>query len=70
MQRRMWSMIVVRDNSVESIKHFDNYQNGLEYTVNFLEKVDSKFNGEINFLDGEYYSSNDFTVGLYSDRSG
>lgn len=65
MQKKTWSMIVVRDNSVESIKHFDDYQNGLEYTVNFLEKVDSNFDGEINFLDGEYYRSNDITIGLY-----
>lgn len=63
----MWSMVVVRDNSVEQIRYFRDILNAKTYTLNFIKKCDNTFSQDLKLEDGEYYYKNGLSIGLYQE---
>jgi len=64
-ERSLWSLIVVRNNTVEIFKSFNDYFEAENYTYDFISNVDRSFVFPINFNGGEYYSNGEITIGLY-----
>lgn len=69
MQKRIWSMIVVRDNTVETVKHFDDYFKAQDYVDKFIEKIDKGFYSPVNYGEGEYYYNinEGLSIGIYTE---
>lgn len=65
-----WVFVVVRDNSVEQTRSFDDFWTGAEFTDAFIKNLDPDTFGPNSlgfpaYNRGEYYRKNDLTVGLY-----
>jgi len=63
-----WVFVVVRNNSVEKVKVFDDFWIGAEYTDNFIKMIDPLFHGNFPAYNrNENYTKDDLTVGLYKE---
>ena len=61
----VWQFIVCRNNIPVRVKCFTNYEQGSGYTDRYIKSIDSCLKNLPNYGDGECYSSNDISVGLY-----
>lgn len=68
-----WVFVVVRDNSVEQVKVFDDFWVGADYADSFIEKIDPVFAkngaGLPAYNRNESYKKDDLSVGLYRNTN-
>jgi len=61
-----WTFVVVRDNSVEQTRVFDDFWKGCKYADDFIKTIDPDFHGNFPIYNrNENYRNGDLTVGLY-----
>jgi hypothetical protein len=67
-----WTFVVVRDNTVEQTKVFEDFWAGAEFTDAFIKNVDSEMpdvsKGFPAYNRGEYYKKDNLSVGLYKSN--
>lgn len=63
----VWAFVVCRDNCVETIKFFDDYFEGEQYSNEFIRKIDPKINEMPHYRQNEFFKNKELSVGLYKE---
>jgi hypothetical protein len=68
-----WVFIVIRDNTVEKIKFFDDFWKGADFTDQFISMIDptlkERNGGFPAYNRGEYYTMDTLTIGLFKETT-
>lgn len=60
-----WVFIVTRNNSVETVRVFNSYNEGCIYTNNFINRIEPGLDMMPNYEANECYKNDDLNIGLY-----
>lgn len=60
-----WAFIVVRDNSVEQVKIFNDFWEGCKHTDDFIKSIDPNIEMLPAYNRGQNYKNENLSVGLY-----
>lgn len=65
----MWAFVVCRENSVETVKFFDDYFEGENYANEFISELNPEIKDFPRYRQNEFYRNDDLSVGLYRDKN-
>lgn len=63
----MWAFIVCRDNCVETIKFFEDYFEGEQYSNEFIKKISPEITEMPRYRQSEFFQNSELSVGLYKE---
>ena len=68
-----WVFIVIRNNTVEKVKFFEDFWEGADFTDQFITMIDPTINerngGLPAYNRGESYKTDDLTIGLFRETT-